>query len=300
MPNDQADFAPEVRNAGWWSGDSRKAVAGKAVDQILIKQGKLIPEDISDLENVRMGHVLQPTIIQLAQNRLGIELRDADYALTHPRESWLKSHFDAISTDGQMLVEAKNYTAAIRGKFDFETGRIPETDMAQLVHEAAVHNISKVCLAVLFGGQEFCYHVFDISEEQRDELIRTMAVYWGHVEAGTTPPAETVEQAKLLYPQSTEGVITANQSVEQAVAILKQMKSRIKAAEEEAEQLEVQLRNMMGSNSELRSVDGSTLITWKSSKASERFSADLFKQSMPDIYKQFVISTPGSRRFLIK
>ena len=300
MSNDQAEFAPAVRNAAWWSGDSRQAVAGKAVDQILIKQGKLIPEDISDLENVRMGHVLQPTIIQLAQNRLGIELRDADYAMTHPRESWLKSHFDAISTDGQMLVEAKNYTAAIRQKFDFDTGRIPETDYAQLVHESTVHGINKVCLAVLFGGQEFCYRVFDISQAEQEELIRTMAVYWAHVQAGTTPPAETVEQAKLLYPQSTEGVITANQSVEQAVKMLKQMKAQIKAEEAEAEQLEVQLRNMMGTSSEMRSFDGSTLITWKSSKASDRFSADLFKQAMPDIYQQFVISTPGSRRFLIK
>jgi len=300
MANDQADFAPAVRNAAWWSGDSRQAVAGKAVDQILIKQGKLIPEDISDRENVRMGHVMQPVILGLVQDRLGIEIKDADYALTHPRETWLKSHFDGIEVGGNMLVEAKNYTAAIRSKYDFETGRIPETDMAQLVHESAVHNIPKVCFAVLFGGQEFCYHVFDISDEQRNELISTMATYWGHVQAGTTPPAETVEQAKLLYPQSTEGVITANQSVEQAVAMLKQMKSRIKAAEEEAEQLEVQLRNMMGGNSELRSVDGSTLITWKSSKASEKFSAELFKQSMPDIYKQFIISTPGSRRFLIK
>ena len=78
------------------------------------------------------------------------------------------------------------------------------------------------------------------------------------------------------------------------------MKAQIKAEEAEAEQLEVQLRNMMGTSSEMRSFDGSTLITWKSSKASDRFSADLFKQAMPDIYQQFVISTPGSRRFLIK
>ena len=34
------DFAPEVRNAAWWSGDSRLAANGRAADAILVKQGK--------------------------------------------------------------------------------------------------------------------------------------------------------------------------------------------------------------------------------------------------------------------
>jgi len=41
-------------------------------------------------------------------------------------------------------------------------------------------------------------------------------------------------------------------------------------------------------------------VTWKAAKSSKRFSADLFKQAMPDIYEKFVIEQPGSRRFLVK
>ena len=116
--NDRDDFLPEVRNSAWWSGDSRMAANGKAVEAILIKQGKHEREDISDLEPVRMGHIMQPLIGRLAQDRLGIELKDADYALTHSKESWLKSHFDFIAADGETLVEAKNYNAQVRSKFD--------------------------------------------------------------------------------------------------------------------------------------------------------------------------------------
>jgi hypothetical protein len=93
--------------------DSRLAANGKAAEAILIKQGKIIPEDISDKEVVKMGHVMQPVIGRLAQERLQIELKDADYAMTHPRESWLRSHFDFISADGTVLVEAKNYGSVI-------------------------------------------------------------------------------------------------------------------------------------------------------------------------------------------
>ena len=79
MANDQNDFAPSIRNASWWSGDSRKAANGRAVDAILTKQGKLPIEDISHLEPVRMGHVMQPVIGRLFQEKHGIELRIFDY-----------------------------------------------------------------------------------------------------------------------------------------------------------------------------------------------------------------------------
>jgi hypothetical protein len=56
----------------------------------------------------------------------------------------------------------------------------------------------------------------------------------------------------------------------------------------------------MGESQEIMTVDGQTLVTWKSAKSNKRFSSDLFKQAMPDIYEQFVIEQPGSRRFLVK
>jgi len=298
--NDQADFAPEVRRSAIWSGDSRKVANGKMVDVILEKQGKKELKDISDIEAVRMGHVMQPIIGRLAQERLGIELKDADYALAHPKNEWFRSHFDFVGANGEVLVEAKNYNAAVRSKFDPDTNRIPAADYAQLVHEAACHGVNRIFLAVLFGGQEFHTFEFNISDAEKDDLIQKMAQVWGHVKAGTTPPAETVEQTKIMYPESKEGVITATQQVEMAVAYLKDIKNQIKNLEANAEDVEVQIRNLMGENQEIRSVDGTSLVTWKSSKASSRFSADLFKQGMPDIYEKFVIEQPGSRRFLLK
>ena len=56
----------------------------------------------------------------------------------------------------------------------------------------------------------------------------------------------------------------------------------------------------MREGSELLGVDGKVLATWKASKASKRFQADLFRAAMPDIYDQFVMETAGSRRFLVK
>ena len=300
MANDRNDFEPGVRNSAWWSGDSRMAANGRAVDVILTKQGKREAPDLSDVEAVQMGHVMQPVIGRLFQDKHKIELKDADYALTHPKHDWMRSHFDFISADGTVLVEAKNYSAGVRNKFDADANRIPDADLAQLIHESACHSVNRIFLAVLFGGNEFVTIEFDITEGMKDDLVQRMAKLWAYCKTDTLPPAETIEQTKLVYPSSTDETIVATQNIEVAVAQLKQYKANIKALEDQSEALEVAIRNTMGDKSEIVSISGDTLVTWRSSKTSKRFSSDLFKQAMPDIYEQFVIEQPGSRRFLVK
>ena len=296
-----SDFSPSTRNSAIWSGDSRKVANGRANEVILTKQGIIEIEDLSEVEAVQMGHVLEPVIGRLAQAKLGVELVKIDDALSHPKHDWFKSHFDfAGKQNGKtILVEAKNYNAATRSKFD-ASGICPAADMAQLVHEAAVFGVDMVYLAVLFGGQEFVLIPFNIADEQKEELIKQMAVIWGHVQAGTTLPPETVEQVKLLYPVSTEEVKTASASVEQACLALAQIKANIKHLEAQEEQYDTLVRGYMQDKSTLATIDGKVLATWKSAKPSVKFDAKLFESAMPDIHKQFMREVPGSRRFLLK
>ena len=300
MANDRNDFLPEVRNSAWWSGDTRKAANGRANDAVMEKLGLKERKDLSAVEAVQMGHVMEPVIGRLAQDRLQIELKEADYALTHPKETWLRSHFDFISADGTTLVEAKNYNAAVRNKFDPDTNRIPPADLAQCIHEATVHNVNRVYLAVLFGGQEFHTFEVNVSEAQKDELIQTMAVYWSHVASKTPMAPETPDQARELFKVDTGCGVVANAQAEQAIVLLQQLQSQIKGLEAQEEHLKTLLMNYIGDNSELVTVDGRVLATWRSAKASKRFDSKLFQKAMPDIYDQFVVESAGSRRFLIK
>jgi predicted phage-related endonuclease len=296
-----SDFTPETRNSAIWSGDSRKVANGKANEVILTKQGKMEIEDISHVEAVQMGHVMEPVIGRLAQAKLGVELTKIEESLTHAKHPWFKSHFDFAGKQGgkTFLVEAKNYNAATRNKFDI-AGVCPPADMAQLVHEAAVFGVDMVYLAVLFGGQEFVLIPFTITDEQKEDLIKQMAVIWGHVQAGTTLPPEDIEQVKLLYPVSTESVKTASAAVEQACLALAQIKANIKALEAQEEQYDTLVRGYMQDKDTLTTIDGKVLATWKSAKSSIKFDAKLFQEAMPDIHKQFMRDMPGSRRFLLK
>ena len=298
-----SDFTPQTRNSAIWSGDSRRVAMGKANEVILTKQGKLEIPDLSTIEAVQMGHVMEPVIGRLAQAKLGVELDKIEVSLTHKKESWFKSHFDFAGTkDGQtILVECKNYNAGVRNKFDDIANTIPNSDFAQLVHETAVFGNTRIYLAVLFGGQEFVMFPFDISEQQKDELIQQMAKVWGHVQAGTTLPPEDLEQVKLLYPKDApESVRTASRSVEEACQALRSIKDEIKLLEGREEQLQTLIAGFMETAASLQTIDGRTLATWKAAKASNKFDAKLFEQSMPDVYKSFIREVPGSRRFLLK
>ena len=298
-----SDFTPQTRNSAIWSGDSRRVAQGKANEVILTKQGKLEIPDLSTIEAVQMGHVMEPVIGRLAQAKLGVELNKIEESLTHKKESWFKSHFDFAGTkDGQtILVECKNYNAGTRSKFDDVANTIPDADFAQLVHETAVFGNTRIYLAVLFGGQEFVMFPFDISDQQKDELIQQMAKVWGHVQAGTTLPPEDLEQVKLLYPKDApESVRTASRSVEEACQALRSIKDEIKLLEGREEQLQTLIAGFMETAASLQTVDGRTLATWKAAKASNKFDAKLFEQSMPDVYKSFIREVPGSRRFLLK
>jgi len=297
-----SDFSATTRNSAIWSGDSRKVANGKANEVILTKQGKLEIPDLSHIEAVQMGHVMEPVIGRLAQQQLQTELVKIEESLTHAKHPWFKSHFDfAGKKDGKsFLVEAKNYNASVRGKFDV-TGICPPADMAQLVHEAAVYGVDMVYLAVLFGGQEFLLIPFTITDEQKDDLVKQMAVVWGHAQAGTTLPPEDLDQVKLLYPQETVGSLkTASASVEQACQALAQVKANIKHLEAQEEQYQTLVAGYMGEASVLSNIEGQVLATWKNAKPSLKFDSKLFQEAMPDIHKQFMREMPGSRRFLLK
>ena len=295
-----SDFTPETRNAAIWSGDSRKVANGNANDVILTKLGLMPIPDLSHIEAVQMGHVMEPVIGRLVQNRLQVELTKIEDSLTHPKEPWLRSHFDfAGKQNGKtILVECKNYNMAVRNKF--EGTNIPVADMAQLVHEATVFGTDTVYLAVLFGGQELFLQDFHITEEMKLDLIKNMAEVWARVLTKDPLPPESTDQVKLLFPFSDDTSKTASASVEMACSQLAMVKGNIKALEAQEEALQTLIQGYMGEKGSLFSLDGKVLATWKSAKASKKFDSKAFQSAMPDIYEQFVGEFPGSRRFLIK
>lgn len=294
-------FDPVERRKAIWATDARKIADGRAVQVYLEKRGEADPPDLSQIEAVQMGHVMQPVIGRLTEERLGIRIKDMDVAVQHPTEAWMWSHFDFISQDGDTLIEAKNYNAMARNKFgDNGSTHVPAPDYYQCLHEATVLGVNTVILAVLFGGNEFCTFPLTFSDAEKEHLVKTEAELWARIQAGNPPEAGNSDDLRKVYPQDSGEQKLATKEVELAISRLADIKSQITALEKKESELTADIQTYMAKYAELVTYDGRILATWKTAKSSKKFSADLFKQAMPDIYNQFVVEQAGSRRFLVK
>jgi predicted phage-related endonuclease len=303
MANAREDFDDAVRNKAWFSSDTRMALDGKAVTVILQKQGKAEREDLSQVEVVQAGHMMEPFIARIAEDKLGYPLAKADWTGVHPSEPWMQSHFDYVKEvkGGYIPYEIKNYNLNRMNKFSDDPLILPDADRGQLIQEAICLNASEAHLCVLFGGQYFRHYEMLVTDEMKLDLTKQMAVYWGHVVAGTTPDPETVQECKLVYPQSNPDVtVMADREIENMAAMLRRTKEQIKQLEEAEEELTAALQKRMQRAEQLVSIDGTILATWKGSKGSKRFDPKVFQQAMPEMYEKFCFEQPGSRRFLIK
>jgi predicted phage-related endonuclease len=291
-----------IRDSAIWSTDAGMIAEGKGGEVYLQKVGQKEKPDLSDVEPVQMGLHLQEPIMRIAAGRWGWEFKDADYALRHPKHNWLASHFDYISADGKTLFEIKNLGVHQRKKYGEDgTELISERYRAQCLHEQIVHEgVENIILVVLFGGQELCHFPQNFTQLEAEAHIRAMAEFWAQVQTKNWNPVTMADATKDLYKVDDGSDMVANAALETACQQLAAIKAKMKEYEEAEEGLKQMIQAAMKEKATLKSFNGDILATWKTSKPSKRFSAELLKQALPETYEKFVVEQPGSRRFLIK
>jgi predicted phage-related endonuclease len=294
-------FSKEERAQAWWATDSRRAVSGQLYDVLREKRGEIERADLSGIEAVRMGLIMQPAIADIFTDITKINTSPLDDPGTHRTQPWLRAHFDFVTEDGGLL-EVKNFNAAVANKYGEmdEPIRIPEADYIQCLHEATVRDVPHVYFAVLFGGQQFRYWKLEFTPAEKEAFIQRAAQWWGYVHSGMLPEPTNTEEAAIRYPRSMEGYVTANAQMERLADELKLFKMQAKQLEEAIEARQFAIQSFMGESATLMNMAGETLVTWKSAKGSKRFDAKAFKENHPGLYAEYEKETAGSRRFLVK
>ena len=139
------------------------------------------------------------------------------------------------------------------------------------------------------------------TDEQKQDLIKQMAVYWAAVQSRTPLPPASAEEAKLMFPTAAPSTtVLADSTLEELATQLFRVNHERKQLETAEDKLKAAIQARMGDKAALVDIAGNVLATWKNDKASVKFDQKLFQQSMPDIYKQFMREVPGPRKFLIK
>ncbi len=294
----------EERKKGIFATDAAPALGlskyRSPVQVWMEKCGEPMPDSGEMSEAQKMGLILQPVIARLYEDKYETRLRDLEgVTLWHQKISFMGSHFDYVTPDNKTLVEIKNFHPARQKEFgDDGSDDVPMDCLVQVVHEAIVFGVTRVDLAVLFGGQSFKVYPITINQDTADMVIEREEKFWRQVVEREAPPPIDPEETRRLFPRDNGATVLAPQAVVSVAQQLSQLREQIKQAETLEGQLITQIQTAMGEAATLAAPSGNVLATWKLAKASRRVDTDALKAA--GLYEQYSKETEGSRRFLLK
>ena len=169
-----------------------------------VKTGRIIPEDISRKEAVRLGNDLEDYVAQRiveATGKKGVRKRAI---LKNDLYPWAHANVDRLVVGEDAGLEIKTTSALHMGTFK---GReFPAKYYSQCVHYLAVTGRKKWYLAVLVLGMDFKVYELERDQDEIDALMEMEKDFWEHVKDGTPPAvmgmnADT-EALQMLYPES--------------------------------------------------------------------------------------------------
>lgn len=238
------------------------------------KLGRMPDPDLSDVEHVKWGNLLEPAIVQETADRLKLRLLsvaegaerlqspDVDIVgAVEGRQLFLRSHahpwmvatLDGLAVDeaGDLVsIEAKNTSYWQRE--DWEDGEAPVHYLLQVAHQLAVAApVKRGVLAGLVGGNKLRI-VPPIAREAApiDALVELEADFWRRLQTGEAPEVDgspsSARALKALHPDDNgESVVLPYEFVamrEEIAALEVETKER----EERIEALKLKIREAIG------------------------------------------------------
>jgi putative phage-type endonuclease len=252
----------------------------------------------ADNADTRRGTLLEPVVRQLYADATGDYVAEIRRMLRHPKHSFAIANLDGIVTRRDKLLECKT-SRSRHGWGEPGSDEIPRPYLCQVQHCMGVAGLPECDVAVLFGDFEFAIYTVAADAEFQELLFEREAEFWSHVERRIPPEPSTAADMLLRWPKSKASTSIGGIVELRAAFVLAEIKQRTKELDSIAERAEAILKLAIN-DSEGLEIDGELVATWKSSKDSKRFDAKAFAAAHPELHEQFMVETPGSRRFLLK
>ena len=129
------------------------------------KTGKVIPEDISQKEAVRLGTDLEGYVAKRFTEATGKKVRRENYTVFRDDMPYAHANYDRLVIGERAGLEIKTTNALHLSKF--KNGEFPATYYAQCCHYLLVSGLDRWYLAVLVLGIDFKVFVIERDEAER-------------------------------------------------------------------------------------------------------------------------------------
>ena len=172
------------------------------------KTGKIVPEDISDKEAVRLGSDLEDYVAKRFEEATGKKLRRENNILYNTDYPFAHANPDRLVVGERAGFEAKT-TSSWEILQQCREGKFPDTWYSQITHYLMVTGYERWYLGVLCFGHGFFHFTIERDEAEIAALASAESNFWYGV-CNDIPPAmdgseATTEALRTIYAESHSG-----------------------------------------------------------------------------------------------
>ena len=265
------------------------------------KTGKVVPEDISDKEAVRVGNDLEQYVADRWMEKTGKKCRKANHFFYNSDYPFAHANIDRDVIGEKAGLECKT-TSSWEILQQCKEGKYPDTWYAQVTHYMMVTGAERWYLGVLVLGKGF----YEFTIERNEAEIKALAVaeeaFWSRVKSNTPPPLDGTEATqtalKTVLGDSRSGQGTDLAGVGNHVDMYCMLRDRIKEMEAELNEHQAIIMQYMGSAE--KGTYGKATVSFKSQtrKSFDRKSFEAANGPIADVF--FTESTSRPFRVTVK
>lgn len=283
-----------------WLRERRKSIGGSDAGTILglnaytspyalwcEKTGRIIPDDISDKEAVRLGNDLEQYVADRFMEATGKKVRKCNAILTNTDYPFAHANVDRLIVGENAGLECKT-TSSWEILQKCREGQYPDTWYAQMTHYMMVTGAERWYLAVLVFGRGFFWFTIERSEAEINALEDAESEFWKLVETDTPPDVDgkeaTTEALSAIYSESSKGTGIDLLPLSGVLHTYAQLKKNKTDLEEQITACENHIKEYMG-NAET-GIGGAFSVSWKTQNRSA-FDRKAYEAANGPIPKQF-------------
>lgn len=228
----------------------------------LEKSNRVVQEDVSDKEAVRLGKDLEDYVAKRFTEATGKKVRRENYTVFRDDMPFAHANYDRLVVGENAGLECKTTNALHLSKF--KGGEFPANYYCQCVHYMMVSGADRWYLAVLVLGIDFKVFCIERDEGEIEALRAAEEDFWEMVQTDTPPDLDgsvsTADALNAEFPQSEPGDVDLTAHCAD-LEIIDECGQQIRALEEKKAAAQARIMQYMGTSE--HGSYGDFSVTWK-------------------------------------
>lgn len=254
----------------------------------LEKIGEKQPSDLSNVDRVQAGILMEDVIATLYQRKYGKKLRRVNERITCSANGFPQAaQIDRMIVGERIPLEIKNQDSMMRPYW----GEEGSSDIAvhyypQVQHQILVKKAPCAEVAAFFGGNTLVRYVVPRDDAFIVDMIAAEAAFWHCVETRTPPEPIDVEEATLMWSRAPAVKLEGLPMHAELVGFIWDTKVKIKAMENMVEAAKVPIMKALQLTGDTLTLGKASLCSWKPQEQ-KYFDVDEFEKANPDLLKLY-------------